>query len=83
MLLLINPRDWVIRRYYLIDRGSRARALGRCGVASLDALCENAYKIDELDVSQYVGRSHDFTNYIICPDLMRAAWSVLTCETND
>ena len=83
MLIFFNARDWVIRRYYLIERGTRARALGLCGVASLEALGDDAEKIVEIDVNPYVGRSHEFMNYLLCPDLTQAIWSMLMGSEQD
>ena len=80
MLLLNNHCDWVIRWYQLVERRDRSQALGRNGMASIEALGDDACKIEQFDVYDHLGRSHDVSLYINCPHLMSNAWSTLSGE---
>jgi hypothetical protein len=61
MLVLYNPRDPILRRFRLIAGGD---ALGYTGLAGLDQRSPLARRVEEIDVSDEVGRRHDQDRYL-------------------
>ena len=64
MLVLYNPRDPILRRYRLIAPGAGAQALGYTGLVGLEPLGPLAGRVDQVNVSDEVGRSHDHDRYL-------------------
>ena len=80
MLLLNNSCDPGMKWYHLVERYCHPYALGRWGVASLVALGDDQFKIDECDVCEQLGSSHDFMNYLDSPHYMSLAWTYLSFQ---
>ena len=62
MLVLYNTCDPALQRYRFVDPCSHAQALGYVGVAD-ESLGAYAPRIEQLNVSSIVGRSHGEDNY--------------------
>lgn len=77
MLVLYNPRDPVLRRYRLVAPGSAAQALGYTGLEGLEGLGPLARRIDQINVSDEVGRSHDEERYLVSSYFSRVREYVL------
>ncbi len=67
MLITTNRADPVLKRYHLLEGRRTQRALGSLGVASLAGLGWMAERIEQLNASGIVGRSHDDDRYYASP----------------
>ena len=76
MLILYNTLDPALQRYHLVNRRSRASALGYVG-ANYESLGAFASKVEQLNVCGAVGRSHDEHNYFALNDLKYEVCRVL------
>jgi hypothetical protein len=59
LLLFVNRSDPILRRYYLLDKNNRQDALGFSG------FCRQRFApvVQQVNVSPYIGRSHDIQRY--------------------
>ena len=60
-LILINRRDPVLKRYRLVQQGSRPEALGQTG---LRGPTPHGCRIRQMDVTRIIGRSHYEVRYL-------------------
>ena len=70
MVLLVNPRDRVLRWYRFISPRSGATALGSHGLTSLAALGPLRQKIEQIDVHPLLGGQHGWSSYASSPDIL-------------
>ena len=59
MLILYNSQDPVLKRYWMIDKKNRPRAIGYVGLSWYD----DELSIGQFDVRAQIGRSHDERKY--------------------
>lgn len=75
VLVTCNPADAVLKRYHLLYCGGYAQALGFCGPACPGSLGPEQAKLDMVNVSCSVGRTHDFARYFCAGAVQsRLAW---------
>ena len=70
MVLLVNPRDRVLRWYRFLAPGAGASALGARGVASLNNLGSQRQKIEQVNVNPLVGGQHGWSSYASSPEIL-------------
>jgi hypothetical protein len=73
MLVLYNSADPLLRRYRLVSKGEKPRAIGYSGIAGGDQLGPALQRIVEIDVRCHLGRAHWFMDYLCTPPLMDEA----------
>jgi hypothetical protein len=62
--LMYNPRDQVLRQYWLLDPSDRSRALGAVGLMRFGTRLDNsAMPIKSYNCSRWVGRRHSEEDY--------------------
>jgi esterase/lipase superfamily enzyme len=77
LLVLYNPTDPVLKRYALLDRYRRPRALGAVGMPRVDSRGGVLSDIRQQNVARIVGRSHDDERFYSSPALMGEVRRVL------
>lgn len=70
MVLLVNPRDRVLRWYRFVSPRSGATALGSHGLTSLAALGPFRQKIEQIDVHPLLGGQHGWSSYAGSPEIL-------------
>ncbi len=64
LLVMFNPRDWVLKRYHVLSRGGRPRALGFTGLAGRSRLESAGVEVRQVNTSGVVGKQHDLQRYL-------------------
>jgi hypothetical protein len=77
LLVLFNPHDPVLKRYALLDRFRRPRALGAVGMANVRRTDGVETLIRQRNVARAVGHSHSADRYYASPSLMAEVRQVL------
>lgn len=77
LLVLYNPTDPVLKRYALLDRFRRPRALGAVGMPWGRGSNEVGSEVRQQNVARIVGRSHDDERFYSSPSLMAEVRRVL------
>lgn len=70
LLLINNSTDRVLKRFRLLDRSTKPKALGVVGLLMPNV--SDSTHIQQWEVSQLVGRSHNFQRYAQSPEIMSA-----------
>jgi hypothetical protein len=83
MLILYNSQDIVLKRYHLLEKGSRPRALGYTGLCTGQGYAAVADRVTQVDSRWYVGRSHREMSYFCSPALMELARRFLLWQQVD
>jgi esterase/lipase superfamily enzyme len=64
MTLMYNPRDTVLKRYWLLDPGTISRALGAVGPMRFNRRADgSSLPVKSINCSRTVGREHDELDY--------------------
>jgi len=72
-LLLYNSCDPYLKRYHLMWRRGRPKALGYAGLACIEHLGEAGERVRQMDVGAYIGRAHGWMDYLCAPQLVDTA----------
>mgnify|MGYP003769905025 FL=1 len=75
LLNLYNTCDPVLKRYHLLDKRTRASALGFSGMYTADLV--EAPRLEQLNVRNIVQRSHELEDYLYSPRLLQRIREVL------
>ncbi|HVA48925.1 MAG TPA: hypothetical protein VNH11_21340 [Pirellulales bacterium] len=70
MVLLVNPRDRVLRWYRFLSPGRGAAALGSRGFTSLATLGALRQKIEQINVNPMIGGQHGWASYASSPEIL-------------
>jgi hypothetical protein len=68
LLLMNNRSDLILKTYFVLNRAKRPKALGAVGLLLPDAAY--APHIQQWEVSQMIGRGHNWHKYIDTPEIM-------------
>ena len=71
MLISYNPCDPVLRRYRWIAENRSDRALGYSGLVCANRLGEAASRIEQINVSPWIGKTHSMDNHLRSDVLMQ------------
>ena len=64
LLVLYNPCDPVLKRYGIVEKRHKPVALGYTGIAGLEGLAESEAQFEQMNVSGYIGKTHNEYLYI-------------------
>lgn len=70
LVLLVNPKDRVLRWYRFIAPRSGATALGSHGLTSLASLGPLRHKVEQINVHPLVGGQHGWSTYASSPEIL-------------
>lgn len=83
MVVVTNRLDPAMRFFRLSTRHSRVDALGLAGVLNRDRLGTASNRIQQIDVTAEVGRSHVIYDYLADEPKMNRMWRQLLGDSND
>jgi hypothetical protein len=77
-----NPHDPAMRFYHLSNGRGRVHALGKKGITNTQSIGRLAKRIQPINMSRSVGRSHYLTDYLAAAPKMRLIWQSLLPNEN-
>jgi hypothetical protein len=71
LLLLNNSRDHALKRYWVVSGSHQVPALGFAGSCRVGRLGSVEQRIEQHDVSRWVGSEHSVQSYLETPHISR------------